>query len=338
MSLNILMISPDVPPYLGGISRLVGLLKAGFLAAGHQVTLLCPKMRFKELKFSTIPFHRYTSRYDVVHLHGPTPFLSDLTLMINNGSKIVYTHHAEISWISERLSRIYRNFHHFLAKRAQVVIVHSNDYARVFKGANVLVIRMPCPFKPPINLKIDSKPDVLTVLYVGQFRPFKGIEMLLQAATALRDVHFVLAGEGYLKPRFMKMAKGLKNVNFVSATNDDELRRLYRFAHVICLPSVNTTEGYGLVLIEGALYGCVPLASNLIGVAENVSLLKGLVFERKSLASLIRKIAMLAKDRELWTRLALQSHKAAYNYVITHTPELYVKRHLETYTNALYAD
>lgn len=333
MSLNILMISSDAPPYLGGISRLVGLLERGLLAAGHQITLLHPKMRFRELKFSTIPFHRHSSRYDIVHLHGPTPFLSDLTLMINKRRKIVYTHHAEICWISEKLSKVYRSFHHLLAKRAQAVIVHSHDYARIFERANVFVVRMPCPLKPPSNLKIGCKPSAFTVLYVGQFRPFKGIWMLIKVAATLKDVNFVLAGEGYLKPKLMKMAKRLKNVYFVSATNDDKLRQLYHLAHVICLPSVNTTEGYGLVLIEGALYGCVPLASNFIGVAENVSFLKGLVFEKKSLTSLAKNIAMLAEDRDLWMRFALQSYQAAYNYAVTYAPESYVKRHEEIYSS-----
>lgn len=325
------MISSDAPPYLGGIGRLVGLLEAGLLAAGHQVTLLHPKIRFKELKLSTIPFHRYSSRYDAVHLHGPTPFLSDLTLMINNRSKIVYTHHAEICWISEKLSKIYRSFHHFLAKRVQAVIVHSHDYARMFRGRNVLVVRMPCPLKPPSNLKVDCKPDAFTVLYVGQFRPFKGIGILIKAATILKDVNFVLAGEGYLKPRLMKVAEGLKNVNFVSAPNDDKLRRLYRLAHVICLPSVNTTEAYGLVLIEGALHGCLPLASNLIGVRENVAMLRGLVFRPGSYLSLVKELKLLSNNREFYFSVAKKSQKAAFIYAKTYTPEYYVKKHEELF-------
>jgi len=99
------VISPDAPPYKGGISRLVGILYNGLERRGHNVTLMCPKYRIREFKFSTIPFHRY-GKFDIMHLHGPTPFLSDLTLMINNKRPIFYTHHAEISWFSERISNI----------------------------------------------------------------------------------------------------------------------------------------------------------------------------------------------------------------------------------------
>jgi len=337
--MNILIISPDAPPHKGGISRLVSLLKQGLERSGHHVSIFCPELKVRELKFSTIPFHGYSDQYDLIHLHGPTPLLSDLTLITNSKSRIVYTHHAEVSWVSEKVSAAYRSFHKFLAKRARMVIVHSRDYSRLFSGSNVVMVRLPSPIEPPKKkIEFDQKSDSFTVLYVGQFRPFKGIDMLLKAAVVLKEVRFVLTGEGYLKPKFMNMAKELKNVSFVDATNDDELKQLYRMSHVICLPSVNTTEAYGLVLLEGALYGCVPLASDLIGVTENVFLLKGLTFEKKSLESLTKNIEKLAHDKDLWTNVALQSHKAAYNYAVTYTPELYVKRHEEIFKKVCESD
>lgn len=336
--MNILTISPDVPPYKGGISRLVGLLKSGLERLGHKVTLVHPIFRVKEFKFSTIPFRRYRDKYDLIHLNGPTPFLSDLTLVANGKSRIVYTHHAEVSWLSEGISRIYRNFHRFLARRAQYIIVHSYDYAKLFEKACARVVRMPCSFEPQNNFRIEQKPNSFTVLYVGQFRPFKGIDILINVASVLKDVKFVLVGEGYLRKNLLVMAEGLNNVKFTGLVSDGELKRLYRSAHVVCLPSVNTTEGYGLVLIEGALYGCVPIASNLIGVRENVSQLEGLLFEKGSFVSLSKKIAMLADNRELWADLAMKSHNAACDYVNTYTPEWYVKKHEEIFQECLAPD
>jgi rhamnosyl/mannosyltransferase len=194
---------------------------------------------------------------------------------------------------------------------------------------------MPCPFDPPENLDIEGKKNPFTVLYVGQFRPFKGIDVLVKAAMVLKDVNFVLVGDGYLKPKLMRISEGLANVKFFGRVSDGELIELYKRAHVVCLPSVNTTEAYGLVLIEGALYGCVPLATNLIGVRENISQLRGLLFEPKSHASLVEKIRMLAGDRALWVNLAERSHKAAVDYVNTYTPDYYVDRHEEIFKGCL---
>jgi rhamnosyl/mannosyltransferase len=330
--MRILEIAPDPPSHKGGIARLVGILSRGLKLRGHKVDVLTPRLRLGEFKLSAIPFRRYDD-YDVIHLHGPTPFLSDLIFMTNDDLPIVYTHHAEISYFSDRLSSIYRKLHRVLSKRARAIIVHSYDYAQLFKEVEkVIVLRMPCSFKPPTSSVLEEKLETFTVLYVGQLRPFKGVDLLIKAASLLRDVNFIIAGDGYLKTKLMNMAKELKNVKFTGAVSDDELKNLYKKAHVICLPSINTTEAYGLVLIEGALYGCVPLASNLIGVRENVSQLRGLLFEPNSLVSLIKKIKVLANNRRLWINLAQKSREAAVNYINIYTPEYYVLKHEEVFT------
>jgi glycosyltransferase involved in cell wall biosynthesis len=329
------MASPDVPPYNGGISRIVDILEKGLTDLGHTVTLVNPRLRVKELKFSRIPFYQYKGRFDVVHLHGPTPFLSDLMLLTNTRIPIVYTHHAEVSWISEGLSKIYRDLHKYLAKRARIVIVHSYDYADLFKKTNVTVVHMPCSFELQNGFDIERKPDRFTVLYVGQMRPFKGAEVLIRAAFALRHIYFVFVGEGYLKPKLKKMAENLKNVKFLGATSDEELKELYKQSHVICLPSVNTTEAYGLTLMEGALFGCVPLASDLIGVRENVTQLRGLVFTPGSHVALAEKLRKLSSDYGLWLRIAKQSRNAAHNYANTFTPDYYVRRHEGIFKNVV---
>lgn len=321
------MISPDTPPYKGGISRLVSLLRNGLEKSGHQVTLVHPKFRIKELKFSSIPFRQYSNSYDLIHLHGPTPFLSDLTLLIHCKRPIVYTHHAEVCWISTRISKLYTQFHRFLAQKAQAIIVHSYDYKRLFNGTNVAVVHMPCSFKCPKKFSIEQKSNPFTVLFVGQFRPFKGIDMLLKAASILLDVNFVLVGDGYLKPKLIRMAEGLANVKFLGKVSDGALEELYKQAHMVCLPSVNTTEAYGLVLIEGALYGCVPVASNLVGVRENVSQLQGCLFKPGSYRSLAGKIRMLSSKKELWLNVASRSKKAAHDYASKYPVEYYVRRH-----------
>src|SRR6266849_1307685 len=91
---KILEISPEMPFSNSGIGRLVGQLSSFFQASGYKVDILYPTRRFREFKLSSIPL-RHFSDYDIVHLHGPTPFLSDLVLA-RNSHRVVYTHHAQI--------------------------------------------------------------------------------------------------------------------------------------------------------------------------------------------------------------------------------------------------
>jgi len=217
--------------------------------------------------------------------------------------------------------------------KAQVIIVHSHDYKTLFNGTNVTVIHMPCSIRRPKKIDIEQKTNPFTVLFVGQFRPFKGIDVLLKAASMLSNVNFVLVGDGYLKSKFMRMAEGLANVKFLGKVSDDVLEELYRQAHVVCLPSVNTTEAYGLVLIEGALYGCVPVASDLMGVRENVSRLHGCLFTPGSHHSLAEKVKMLSSKGDLWLNLADRSRRAAHDYVSMYPVEYYVRKHEEIFAS-----
>jgi rhamnosyl/mannosyltransferase len=179
-------------------------------------------------------------------------------------------------------------------------------------------------FRPEERLK-----QPFTVIYVGQFRAFKGINVLLGAASLLKDVNFILVGEGPLKPNFTRLANhlGLSNTMFENKVDDHKLQKLYEGSHVVCLPSLNTTEAYGLVLIEGALHGCLPLASDLLGVKENAAMLRGLVFQRGSYLSLAKELKLLSSNRELYMSLAEKSQKAAQEYVKIYTPEYYVRKH-----------
>jgi glycosyltransferase involved in cell wall biosynthesis len=336
--MKILIAAADAPPYRGGISRLAGLLKDGLGHLGHDVVVANPNFRVGELKFSAIPFYRY-SEFDLLHVHGPTPFLSDLMLLLHSKWKMVYTHHAEISYGVENVSKAYRYLHRILAKKAEAIIVHSLDYARLFSAYNnVTVVRPPCMFsRGTENCDIGSKASPFTVLFVGQLRSFKGVELLVKAASRLKNIRFIIVGNGYLRTRLLRLAGELrlKNIDFFSNVNDDELMNFYMQAHVVCLPSVNTTEAWGLVLNEGAFFGCVPLASNLIGVRENVELLKGITFRAKSCTDLVEKIETLSKDMDLWEKSSKRCRGAAIEYGKVFSSDYYVRKHVEVFSRVV---
>jgi len=336
--MKVLIAAADVPPYKGGISCIVSLLREGLSRLGHDVVVVSPDFRFGEFKFSTIPFCRY-SEFDLLHVHGPTPFLSDFMLLLHPKGKIVYTHHAEISYGPETVSKAYRYLHRTLAKRAEAVIVHSFDYERLFNGhSNVTVIRPPCILGNSIkDFSIEGKPLPFTVLFVGQLRPFKGLDLLVRAASKLRNIRFIIVGNGYLRTRLLRLTRELqlRNISLFSGVNDDKLMDFYMRAHVICLPSINTTEAWGLVLTEGALFGCVPLASNFIGVRENIKLLKGVVFKPKSCRDLVKKIQIMSEDIDMWEKLSRDCREAAIKYAKSYSSDYYVKKHCEVFSRVV---
>jgi len=73
------------------------------------------------------------------------------------------------------------------------------------------------------------------------------------------------------------------------------------------------------------------VASNLIGVRENVSRLRGCLFKPGSYHSLAEKIRMLSSKKELWLNFASKSRKAAHDYVSMYPVGYYVRRHEEIF-------
>lgn len=337
--LKILEIATEVPPFRGGISRLVGVLADGLRRGGHDVTLLSPRRRFGEFKLSSIPLRRYQN-FDVVHVWGPTPFLSDLLFLTNRGLDLVYTHVADIRWKSELVSRVYHKLNDRMARCASVTITLSDDYANELSARgfqNVAVIRPPFRFDQvdrPFSSLMRSKNRKFTVLCVGQLRPFKAIDVLIKAASEAKDIDFTIEGRGYLRKQLEDLAhdSSCDNVKFVSAKGDDELTRLYETSHVICLPSRNTTEAYGLVLLEGAMFACVPVASDLLGVRENVKQLCGYTIAPNNPEPLTEVVRSLAENLDSWTRSAKNSYFAAHHYAQEYSPSYYVKKHLEVFS------
>ena len=82
----------------------------------------------------------------------------------------------------------------------------------------------------------------LRVLFVGQLRPYKGIEFLLEAMTGLDSVSFTVAGNGSRQRHLERRAHSLgleEAVDFRGAVTDSELRALMSSSDVIVMPSIS---------------------------------------------------------------------------------------------------
>ncbi|MBN1824049.1 MAG: glycosyltransferase [Endomicrobiales bacterium] len=80
----------------------------------------------------------------------------------------------------------------------------------------------------PSKAKPDN--DRFTALYWGTFIPLHGVEYIIGAAEILRarsDIHFNLIGSGQTYARIIELARelDLKNVSFISFTNETDLVR-----------------------------------------------------------------------------------------------------------------
>ena len=286
-SLRILMIATEAPPVRGGIARTIGYLREGFQKCGHQVNVLAyPEVRrvvVGEIRLSSFVFKlpqlfRHLNEYDIIHVHGTTPTISDVVLLFlqlvrlrGSCPLVIYTHHVDLDLgPAGILNNIYNYLHHQLSSWSDAVITSTQDNLKLLNGSSRGAVI-------PLGIDLEQfsttgqKDEQFTVLFIGQFRPWKGIRVLLHAMSQVSGARLILAGQGPEEQKYRDLAAELKlDIEYHISIDDNQLRQLYQRAHAVVVPSVSRLEAFGLALVEGMAAGCVPIASDLPGVREVV--------------------------------------------------------------------
>lgn len=295
--LDILILTSEAPPIVSGISTCIDRLAKGLTDKGHNVSVLSSvqirRLTLGEWRFSFFAAHwrRVASElrhFDVVNVHGPIPTMSDIFLRrvsrLPSYSRpaVVYTYHSPIDIRSaSRMSARYNAYHQSLALRADRIVASSHYYASQHRNRYGPLVRtipwgvdvstsdeFTSSFPAPVRPLTSSQ--ILRILFVGQMRPYKGVETLLAAVAGQDWLELTLVGQGPELSRYQSIARRLSatNTRFLGRLSDAELGMQYQANDVIVLPSVTRAEAFGLVLLEGMASGCVPVASDLPGVRD----------------------------------------------------------------------
>src|SRR6266568_9598147 len=109
----------------------------------------------------------------------------------------------------------------------------------------------------------DSPPKLRPqVLFVGSLRPFKGPQLLLDAAAYFPDADFILAGAGAMEAELNSRVQreNLANVHLLGLLKADDLLCEYQKVDVFLFPS--SWEGSPKVILEAAACGLPVIVRN----------------------------------------------------------------------------
>ncbi|HEY8171498.1 MAG TPA: glycosyltransferase, partial [Dehalococcoidia bacterium] len=249
------------------MARVTEKLSAGFRSRGHSVDIVAgahlPRLLLADVRLAPLLphwgwVHERAARADVVSLHGPIPAFSDFFLMMSSLQRdlppIGYTHHMDIRFRrGTQLTDVYGSLYGALAARAEVTIVSTDATRRSLRNDAWRDRTKVVPFGVDAHCAVAGLPREreFTLLFVGQLRPYKGVDVLLRAMRRLKGVRLRIVGTGYAEQQFRAMAAAfdLDNVEFLGGVSDEELWRLYATSHLFVLPSTEM-EYFGLVLLE----------------------------------------------------------------------------------------
>ena len=145
------------------------------------------------------------------------------------------------------------------------------------------------------------------VLFVGRLVAYKGVDVLIKAASPL-NIHVVVAGDGPMRSSWMAEASQRKDratIEFPGAPSDDDVKAWMHAADVLVLPSITRAEAFGVVQLE-AMASETPVISTNVpsGVPwVNRDGETGLVVPPGDVFALGRAIETLIADAPLRCRL-----------------------------------
>lgn len=163
----------------------------------------------------------------------------------------------------------------------------------------------PAPFEEGPIATFEGVPkDAFCVGAAAHLSPKKGFAELVEAALKVPEAHFVVAGEGRMRPWLEEMARGALAGRLHLLGFREDMPALMRRFTVFCLPSQR--EPFGLVLLE-AMAAAKPVVAFRAGgvpevVLEEVTGLLAAPGDVEGLASCLRR---LRDDAALCRRLGL---------------------------------
>jgi len=281
--------------------------------------------------------------FDIVNLHYPfyggAEVVYLMKLFRRSRFKLVVTFHMD-NFGTGIMGLLFRmNAAHLtplILRSADRIIVTSFDYAansaaaKVFKEAGERFVEIPPGvdterFKPAdksISLlsRYGIKKEEKIVLFVGgldRAHSFKGIDFLLDAWRVFdhSGTRLLIVGEGDLKKEYVRRAIHLgisESVIFADPVDDQKLSEYYNMADLLVLPSMNSCEAFGIVIIEAMSCGVPVIASDLPGVRKAVQNgSSGLVFRIGDRTDLLNKMKTMLSNREQFTKYKENARESA---------------------------
>jgi glycosyltransferase involved in cell wall biosynthesis len=269
--------------------------------------------------------------HDVVSLHLPQFDASGLAARGRLLKKpVTLTYHCDLQlppgFFSRIVDKVVFGSNMLAAQFADTIVAYTKDYAThsPFLSRHLDKVKV---IPPPVHVpdvtadeiaafKVEWNLDGQRVIgFAARLATEKGVEVMLEALPRVLQAHpnirvlfagpyqNVLGEEAYAR-RIMPLVEQYKeHWTFLGVLNPHEMTTFFHNCDVTVLPSLNSTESFGLVQVEGMLCGAPSIASALPGVRQPVTMTgMGEVVPIGDSAALAEAVIRVLADRSKYLR------------------------------------
>ena len=278
---------------------------------------------------------RLALRHDVLSLHLPQLDASGLALRGRLfGRPVVVTYHCDLTLPDTPLNRLVNRVvvwsDRATGALADVVVAYTQDYATHSRFLSRLLPKVRV-IPPPVEVASPGPGEVdafrarwnpagtAVVGMAARLATEKGVEVLLRALPAVRErvpgvrvlfagQHEGVLGESAYRERLRPLLEREAGLwTFLGVLGAREMALFFSTIDALVVPSLNSTESFGLVQVEAMLRGTPSVASALPGVRQPVLMTgMGEVFPVGDAGALAEALVRVLANRPAYVRPAAE--------------------------------
>lgn len=274
---------------------------------------------------------RESRKADVIHVHTPQLDAAPIALIARLlGKPVVLTYHCDLllpTGAIHAIANVVSDIaNHITARAADVIVHNTRDYAENSPFLRRYLDKL-YPILPPVEVqsigaaqreafraKFNLLPGQRLIGMAARLATEKGVEFLAEALPIVLEKHpqarvlfvgphqHVVGEEAYARRLAPLIAQLGDHWTFLGVVTGAEMAAFFHECEVTVLPSINSTESYGLVQVESMTCGTPVVASDLPGVRVPVSMTgMGRLFPPANAAELAKAlIAVLDQPEEYY--------------------------------------
>jgi glycosyltransferase involved in cell wall biosynthesis len=269
---------------------------------------------------------------DVLHLHMPNvsafwalflPSARNIPWVIHWHADVLASHHSRGLRF---FYRIYRPFESALLRKSRRIIATSPPYletshplAPFRQKCSVVPLGLKPPKKAADTNRIQTTDnEILQVLAIGRLTYYKGFDYLIRAVATMEGVNVHLVGTGELETQLKQLAQSAgatHKITFHGKLSDEELQQQFVNCDCLCLPSIERTEAFGMVLLEAMSHAKATVISDVPGSGMNWVVkndVTGIHTPSESEADLAKALQNLCDNRDKMHSLGKEGRNRFY--------------------------